>query len=63
MIRRLSGELMALWTEHTDPDMRVNSVTGNVSAFQKRAVYQYCFEGAWLLTLGLCAMGRDSGVL
>lgn len=63
MIRRLSGELMALWTEHTDPDMRVNSVTGNVGAFQKRAVYQYCFEGAWLLTLGLCAMGRDGGVL
>lgn len=28
IMKQLSRELMALWRENTEPDMRVNSVTG-----------------------------------
>ena len=58
-MKQLSRELMALWRENTEPDMRVNSVTGKEAALRQRQLYQDCFEGAWLLNQGLCAMGRD----
>ena len=56
-MKTLSHDLMALWLENTEPDMRVNSITGKEAALRQRQLYQYCFEGAWLLNLGLCAMG------
>ena len=56
-MKKLSRELATLWQKNTEPDMRVNSITGKENSLRQRLLYQYCFEGAWLLNLGLCAMG------
>lgn len=57
MLLGIARELLALYTDHTEPDHRLTSLTGSVEALQGRQVYQYCLESAWYLLQGLVAAG------
>ena len=57
MLFTIAKELLTIYNEHTDPDYRQNSLTGNHEAFYVRQIYQYCSEAGWYLIQGLVSSG------